>query len=59
MRSYSRTLPMDDNERLAISDRVQKRIQRQLPEFRFIYRRDEIEKRFKKSEKIKEDINRY
>jgi len=59
MRGYSRTLPMDDNERLAISDRVQKRIQRQLPEFRFIYRRDEIEKRFKKSKKIKEDINRY
>ena len=59
MGGYSRTLPMDDNERLAISDRVQKRIQRQLPEFRFIYRKDEIEKRFKNSEKIREDINRY
>ena len=59
MKGYSRTLPMDDNKRLAISDRVQKRIQRQLPEFRFIYRKDEIEKRFKKSEKIREDLNRY
>jgi len=37
---------MNNNERLALANRVQKRIQKQLPHYRFISKRDEIEKEF-------------
>jgi hypothetical protein len=47
---------MDNKEMIALAERVQKRIQRQLLGFRFIAKRDEIEKEFKKWEKINEDI---
>jgi len=40
---------------LALAERVQKRIQKQLPDFRFITKRDEIEKEFKVWEKITDD----
>jgi len=49
---------MDEKESLAIAHRVQQRLQRQLPEFRFIAKRDEIEKQFKESEKMNIKINR-
>ena len=35
---------MNDNERLALAERIQKRIQEKHPHFRLIKRRDEIEK---------------
>ena len=38
---------MGNKEMLALAERVQKRIQKQLPDFRFITKRDEIEKEFK------------
>lgn len=37
---------MNNNERLALANRVQKRIQKQLPHYQFISKRDEIEKEF-------------
>ena len=49
---------MDEKECLTIAHRVQQRIQRQLPEFRFIAKRDEIEKEFKESEKMNIKFNR-
>jgi hypothetical protein len=58
MECYSGTLHMDEKERLAIADRVQKRIQRQHPDFPFICKRDEIEKELRKSGKIIIDIER-
>ena len=39
---------MNNKERLALSDRVRKRIQKVLPTYRFIVERDEIEKSLKK-----------
>jgi hypothetical protein len=47
--------PMGKKEMLAIADRVQKRIQGQRPEFRFIAKRDEIEKEFINTRKV--DLN--
>ncbi len=37
---------MNNNEILALADSVQKRIQKQLPDFEFIRKRDEIEEEF-------------
>ena len=50
---------MAKKEMHEIVNRVQKRIQRQLSEFRFIARRDEIENEFQQSEKIRADKFRY
>jgi hypothetical protein len=37
---------MNNKARLALAERVQKRIQQQLPHYQFIRKRDEIEKEF-------------
>ena len=44
---------------LEIANRVQKRIQRQLSEFRFIAQRNEIENDFQQSEKIRAEKFRH
>jgi hypothetical protein len=46
---------MDKKEQLAIAERVQKRIQRQLSDFHFISKRDEINKEFSEPKVIRED----
>jgi hypothetical protein len=38
---------LDDKERFALAERVQKRVQEEHPHFRLIKRRDEIEKELK------------
>ena len=38
---------MNDKERFALAERVQKRVQEKHPHFRLIRRRDEIEKKLK------------
>jgi hypothetical protein len=47
---------MNDKERFALADRIQKRIQEQHPHFRLIRRRDEIEKEIKGDEDQKSPI---
>ena len=38
---------MNNKERFALAERIQKRVQERRPHFRLIKRRDEIEKKFK------------
>jgi len=38
---------LNDKERCALAERIQKRVQEKHPHFRLIKRRDEIEKEFK------------
>lgn len=46
---------MDKKEMIALAERIQRRIQKQLPDFRFITKTDEIEKEFKEWEKLNDD----
>ena len=46
---------MDKKEQLAIAEKVQKRIQKQLPEFNFIVKRDEIDNDFNETKVIRKD----
>jgi hypothetical protein len=39
---------MDNKERLALAERVQKNIQRQLPHFSILRQKEEIEKEFQR-----------
>jgi hypothetical protein len=41
---------MNDKERFALAERIQKRVQEKRPPFRLIKRRDEIEKQLKVKE---------
>jgi hypothetical protein len=46
---------MDKKKQLAIAEKVQKRIQRQLSDFHFIAKRDEIDKEFNEPKVIRKD----
>jgi hypothetical protein len=42
---------MTNKERLALADRVQKILQKKLPQFRILARKEKIEEEFKREEK--------